>query len=250
MTEQYRLGLAHLLHKEYALAANAFGDVVKETPRDPQAWSHYGTALTHLGRAAEAELALSKAVALAPRNGEAWFHLGVARALREEWPDAASAYRHAVALEPGDLVAWHRLGVALAESGDEAGASTAFERALVLSRDVPASSPSSSEPAPELPRANDHAEVGGDREGAREAKSWLDLALSLLALGDQDEAVAAYERAFTLDPERAARSLFRPMLRLLTAVGEEGEAGTEAGAGPNGPSRPGAVRPPARPEVS
>jgi tetratricopeptide (TPR) repeat protein len=249
MTEEFRLGLAHLLRKEYDLAASAFGDVVKESPNDAQAWSHYGTALTHLGRASEAELALSRAVALAPRNGEAWFHLGVARALREEWPDAASAYRHAVALEPGDLVAWHRLGVALAESGDEAAASTAFERALVLSRDVPASTGSASEPKAKLPRADDHVEVGGEREGAREAKSWLDLALSLLALGDQDEAIAAYERAFTLDPERAARSLFRPMLRLLTAVGEEGSTDGAAGPGPSGPSRPEALRPPPRPEV-
>ena len=247
MTERFRLGLAHLLHKEYALAASAFGEVVRDSPNDPQAWSYYGTALTHLGRASEAELALSKAVALAPRNGEAWFHLGVARALREEWPDAASAYRQAVAIEPNDLIAWHRLGVALAESGEEAAASTAFERALVLSREVPASGAAGSEPARERPRASDHADLGGEREGAREAKSWLDLALSLLALGDQDEAIAAYERAFTLDPERAARSLFRPMLRLLTAVGEEG-ASEIAADGPSGPPRPEAVRPP-RPEV-
>jgi tetratricopeptide (TPR) repeat protein len=248
MTERFRLGLAHLLHKEYALAASAFGEVVRESPNDPQAWSYYGTALTHLGRASEAELALSKAVALAPRNGEAWFHLGVARALREEWPDAASAYRRAVAIEPNDLVAWHRLGVALAESGEEAAASTAFERALVLSREVPAAAGPDAEPARAGPRASDHADIGGEREGAREAKSWLDLALSLLSLGEQDEAIAAYERAFTLDPERAARSLFRPMLRLLTAVGEEGTADPAAG-GPIGPPRPEAVRPPPRPEV-
>ncbi|HTT17084.1 MAG TPA: tetratricopeptide repeat protein [Thermoplasmata archaeon] len=247
MTQQFRIGVQHLLHREFDRAANAFGEVVRENPTDGQAWSHYGLALTHLGRAAEAELALSRAVALAPRNGEAWFHLGVARGLRDEWPDAASAYRRAVALEPEDIVAWHRLGVALAEAGDEAAASTAFERALVLSRDEP---PSAEAKAPELPRADDHAAEGGEREGSREAKSWLDLALSLLALGDEDEAVAAYERAFTLDPERASRSLFRPMLRLLSAVGEEepSEAGA-APARPGGPERPEAVRPPPRPEV-
>jgi tetratricopeptide (TPR) repeat protein len=252
MSQQFRLGVQHLLHKEYDRAVTAFSDVVRESPNDAQAWSNYGLALTHLGRAAEAELALSRAVALAPRNGEAWFHLGVARALQDEWSDAASAYRRAVALEPDDLVAWHRLGVALAESGDETSASTAFERALVLSRDVGNAS-AAAKPA-EAPRADDHSDEAGDREGAREAKSWLDLALSLLALGDEEEAVAAYERAYTLDPERATRSLFRPMLRLLHAVGEEaGESAVgalvAATQSPAGPPRPGSVRPPPRPEV-
>ncbi len=251
MSQQFRVGVQHLRNREFDRAASAFGQVVREDPRDARAWSNYGLALTHLGRASEAELALSKAVELAPSNGEAWFHLGVARALRDEWPDAASAYRRAVALEPLDIVAWHRLGVALAEAGDEAGASVAFERALVLSRDVP--SAGAGRKSSEFPRADDHASEGGEREGAREAKSWLDLALSLLALGDEDEAVAAYERAFTLDPERATRSLFRPMLRLLTTVGDEDSAADPAEAEPaparpTGPPRPEAVRPP-RPEV-
>jgi len=253
MSRQYRLGVQLLQRKEYDRAATTLGEAVRDHPRDALAWSSYGLALTHLGKAAEAELALSKAVALAPRNGEAWFHLGVARALQDEWSDAASAYRRAVALEPTDLVAWHRLGVALAEAGDEPGAAVAFERALVLSRDLPSGGPPSAAAAPaqhEGPRADDHAQEGGEREGSREAKSWLDLALSLLALGDEEEAVAAYERAFTLDPERAARSLFRPMLRLMTAVGDEGApASAGTGEGPLGPPRPEAVRPPRRPEV-
>ncbi len=248
MSQQYRLGVQHLLKKEYDRAASAFGEVVREAPHDAQAWSSYGLALTHLGKAAEAELALSKAVALAPKNGEAWFHLGVARALREEWGDAASAYRRAVALEPNDLVAWHRLGVALAESGEEPAASVAFERALVLSRQLPL--PSAAGPPTSASRADDHSQEAGEREGAREAKSWLDLALSLLALGDEDEAVAAYERAYTLDPDRASHSLFRPMLRLLTAVGEESPEGAPGPLPPlEGPDRPEAVRPPPRPEV-
>jgi cytochrome c-type biogenesis protein CcmH/NrfG len=185
----------------------------------------------------EAEGALSRAVSLAPHNSEAWFHLGVARSLREEWGGAALAYRRTVALTPDDLVAWHRLGVALAESGDETGASTAFERALVLSRDMPNSDGSFSVTA----RANgdDHVDETGEREGTREAKSWLELALSLLTLGEEEEAIAAYDRAYTLDPDRASRSLFRPMLKLLTAV--EGAAGPE-------PPAP-AVELPGRPEA-
>jgi len=213
------LGIARYLRHQYEEAAASFREVLRADPGHAAAWSFYGMALAHLGRAADAEAALSKAVELAPQNGEAWFHLGVARGLREEWADAASAYRRAVAIAPNDVVAWHRLGVACAESGDESSASAAFERALVLSRDVP--SAETAPPPRPVSLLDDHVTEPGEREGGREAKSWLDLALSLLSLGDQEEAIAAYERAYTLDPARARASLFRPMLRLVTTVGSE-----------------------------
>ena len=259
MTQRFDLAVHYFLRRDYASAVAAFQDIVRDRPADTAAWAYFGISLAHLGRAAEAEDALSRAIALSPENSEAWFHLGVARSLRDEWASAAQAYRRAVALSPGDMVAWHRLGVALAESGDEPSASVAFERALVLSRETPASEPAEEVREPPLPVApslralpDDHIEETGEREGAREAKSWLDLALSLLSLGDEEEAVAAYERAYTLDPERARRSLFRPMLKLLTAVQEgSGTAEEIAGPLPNDPrSRPtGPRRPSDRPEV-
>jgi len=245
MHPRFDLGIHRFMSRQYEEAAGAFRDVLKADPEDAAAWSFYGMALAHLGRGADAEAALSRAVALAPQNGEAWFHLGVARSLREEWPEAASAYRRAVALAPEDVVAWHRLGVALAESGDETSASVAFERALVLSREVPTGA--AERPPPRPHRLDDHTEETGEREGAREAKSWLNLALSLLSLGDQEEAVAAYERAYTLDPARARASLFRPMLRLVTAVGEE--AAPDSAPLPGRPLRPDRVEPPSRPEI-
>jgi len=217
VSQSFDLGVHYFLRHEYSDAARSFRNVVREEPTHAAAWAYYGIALAHLGLAAEAEAALSRAVALAPQNPDAWFHLGVARSLREEWGSAANAYRHAVALTPGDMVAWHRLGVALAESGDETAASAAFERALVLSRELPSGEVLDETPAPGR-RADDHLAEAGEREGSREAKSWIDLALSLLSLGDMEEAVAAYERAYTLDPERSQRSLFRPMLHLVTAV--------------------------------
>jgi len=258
VTHRFDIAVHYFLRHDYANAAAAFRDVVRETPADGRAWAYLGIALAHLGQAVDAEGALSRAIALTPENAEAWFHLGVARSLRDEWVSAARAYQKAVALAPGDMVAWHRLGVALAESGDESAASVAFERALVLSREeatpsdtvpVPleASAPVPA-PSPVAPRPpiDDHLEATGEREGTREAKSWLDLALSLLSLGDEDEAIAAYERAYTLDPERARRSLFRPMLRLITAVQEGAEGPT-----PSDPRHPPELprRRPERPEV-
>ena len=232
MSQRFDLGVRYFLRRDYTAGAQVFRDVLREAPSNAAAWSYYGACLAHLGQSTQAESALARAVALAPQNPEAWFHLGVARALREEWTEAASAYRHAVALAPNDMVAWHRLGVALAESGDETAASAAFERALVLSREAPGGSAPAEEEASET--EDDHLIEAGERESAREAKSWLELALSLLSLGDEEEAVAAYERAYTLDPDRAQHSLFRPMLRLLTAV-QGGPEEIESPLAPPGP---------------
>lgn len=238
MSNHFDLATHYFLRREYALAAHEYREALGDDPTDARTWSFYGICLAHVGRASEAEAALARAISISPNNGETWFHLGVARSLREEWDEAASAYRRAVALEPDDLVAWHRLGVALAESGEETAASVAFERALVLSREV-ADEPRA-ERAPRPPPADDHTDEGGQKEGAREAKSWLELAMSLLSLGDEEEALAAFERAETLDPDRARRSLFPPMLKLLTAISDHpaAPAPSDGRPAPPRPQRP------------
>jgi Flp pilus assembly protein TadD len=237
LSQRFDIGVHYSLRGDHERAIRAFREVLLDDPQNPRAWSYLGISCAHLGRAVEAEDALSKAIALAPQNAEAWFHLGVARSLRGEWPEAASAYRHAVALLPEDLVAWHRLGVALAECGEEQSASAAFERALVLSRET--GEKPLEEPVPPEPE-DPHLAEAGEVETGREAQSWIDLALSLLSLGEEEEAMAAYERAFTLDPNRAAHSLFRPMLHLVTAA-----AGRPIDDGPTERERP---RPPRRPD--
>ncbi|HEV2167082.1 MAG TPA: tetratricopeptide repeat protein [Thermoplasmata archaeon] len=257
MTQQFDLGMHHFLREEWRQAVHAFQEVLREEPHDGRAWSYLGMSLAHLGQGPAAEAALSRAIAISPTDGESWFHLGVARSLRSEWSAAASAYRRAVALIPEDMVAWHRLGVALAECGERDASTAAFERALVLSRETGA-------PVPETPLttsgnpADHHLGEAGEREDSRELESWLNLALSLLSLGDEEEAVAAYERAYLIDPERAQRSLFRPMLRLLTVaegrpVEDEGPAmdSAVAAARPTPPTRrPRPDEPGPRPEVA
>ncbi|HYK93643.1 MAG TPA: tetratricopeptide repeat protein [Thermoplasmata archaeon] len=251
MSQRFDVGVHYFLKGEYARAVSAFQEVLRDEPVNARAWSYLGISSAHLGRAGEAERALSRSIELSPQNGEAWFHLGLARSLRSEWPEAASAYRHAVALQPEDMIAWHRLGVALAESGDEEAASVAFERALVLSRET--GTPPLEEPFRESPE-HGHLTEPVRPEGSREAQSWIDLALSLLSLGEEEEALAAYDRAVALDPDRASRSLFRPMLRLLTAAAGqpvEDERPEEAGPPPPPPRSPPRPRDgPSRPEIA
>ncbi len=241
---EYDIAVSYFLRGNFERAAAAFAALVRTTPADARCWSYLGMCYAHLDRGADAEQCLSKAIELGADDPQSWFHLGVARGMRAEWPRAVSAYRYAVALAPDDLVAWHRLGVALAESGDEPGSRAAFERSLVLSRETgeaPAEAPVDDE-APD-----DHLSEPAEPDAGREAASWLDLALSLLSLGEEDEAIAAYERAATLDPERARSSLFRPMLTLVASAARPGE---EADTGPHGDRRPGPGPTPPGPDRS
>lgn len=243
MTREFDVGLELFARKEYSRAAKAFEEVLLGDPHHARAWSYLGISLAHMGRAPEAEQALQRAIQIAPTNGECWFHLGVAQTLEADWPRAAETLRHAAALMPKDMAAWHRLGVALAEAGDIEGSTAAFERALILSRETGVVERT----VRHLRTPSDnHLSEPGEREGPKEAESWLSLALSLLTLGDVEEAVAAYERGYSVDPERARHSMFRPMLKLLSATAgvpnEElpGERAIE-----EGPGSP--IRPPQRP---
>ena len=235
---EFAVGRRLFVQKEFSRAVKAFHEALVSDPQNPRVWSYLGMSLAHSGRAVEAEQALQRAVAISPQNAEGWFHLGVARGLEAKWAEAAEAYRRAVAILPDDLAVWHRLGVALAEAGDEAGSAAAFERALILSRDDgDARRPERRVSGP----VDNHVVEPGERAGPKEVDSWLSLALSLLALGEVEEAVAAYEKGYSIDPERARRSLFRPMLVLLTAA-----AGSPTDPGPDGPvpDRPTSPTPP------
>src|SRR5512138_2142390 len=109
---------------------------------DPQALLLSGSIEMQLGRWAEAEKDLSRAVELDPKNARAWASLAQARIALRELPQAQAAYDKAVALAPADAFVKEvgdRLARASAKAAPVAGAAAALQ---------PASAPAAAGPAP------------------------------------------------------------------------------------------------------
>jgi hypothetical protein len=101
-------------------AADAWADLTRWFPNVAEAWNNLGRTLTSLGRYAEAERALARAVALKP--GASWAHhsLGVLYKSQRRWPDAEAALARAVQANPSDPTAKLELAHVYLAMGDYA----------------------------------------------------------------------------------------------------------------------------------
>jgi tetratricopeptide (TPR) repeat protein len=158
----YFLAVALRLNGELAAAAAAYADLLKIQPRDARALDEYGGVLFDLGRIAEAEEVIRRAIAAAPERASPYTNLGrihqadparaaEAVALHDQaiardsaladahnnrgvalyslgrFDDAVTSFRRAIALKPALADAHHNLGNALLTLGDMAAGWEAFE---------------------------------------------------------------------------------------------------------------------------
>jgi predicted O-linked N-acetylglucosamine transferase (SPINDLY family) len=193
-------------------------------PANVDAARLHGMLATHAG-SATAEAAWKRLLELAPQDAEAHFQLGNAAGDRG---DFAAAVRHldaARARMPRNAVLLNNLGLALEASGDLASAALRFADALTAdARAEPAVRPSL---ARVLFRAGDYAKAlpqldilaARDRRNA----SWQAArAVSLAALGRDEEALAAYRAALSLDPRAA--SIWHDLVRWLLSRARHADA--------------------------
>lgn len=85
-----------------------------------------------LGRNAEAEPLLLRALALAPRNSQVLNHLGGLNVALAKWADAEKHFEAAIDVDPGNEQALNNLGFALEQQGKLAQAEAMSRRALAL----------------------------------------------------------------------------------------------------------------------
>ena len=236
----YRLASA----QRFAEAAELFGALVEQRPRDPSAL--YGAALANfnLSRTADAEAIARRAVdaSLATtvetavsdvvkrqrqaRAAEALVLLAVVVAVRGDEGAALEAARQAVRLAPEHFDAQFTLGRALYGAGDFAGAARAFRVAVRLE---PESVPAAFFLATALERSGDaegalaaYRELVARRPGAHEGHMGLGVLLVKRGGAGVEEGMKALARALEINPDLYEARI--TLGRTLVARGRAAEA--------------------------
>ena len=129
---RFNRGLALLRNREYAKAAadleKIFADEHSSLRAD--AAYHLGIASDRLGRAADAEKWLDRALALDPRLDSALLYVGLLRERRGDLQGAGRAYLDYLEKYPKSAAALLRFGVAAQKSGRLDVAKTYLQRAI------------------------------------------------------------------------------------------------------------------------
>lgn len=187
-------------------ALRLFERAAAAAPGDPRAHAHKATCLAKLGRPQEAIEALDQALTalrrveseLRQRRGNLMTRVG-------RHAEAQHTLRRAVELEPANADAWYDLGVSLRESGMLADAAAAFRRAAELDPqgvDAWVNLASTYAAADRLADAEAALEQAAIRDPG-DVDVLFQLGLCRTGLGHFDDALEAYDRALVLDAEDA-----------------------------------------------
>jgi tetratricopeptide (TPR) repeat protein len=128
---------ARLLESDPALAAEQAAEILKAVPNQPLALLLLGVARRTGGDAPGALQVLQPLVAAHPQWALAHYELALALGRMERAADAQSALRRAVALKPDMADAWRALGDQLMTAGDAQGADAAYAQNIKASTKDP-----------------------------------------------------------------------------------------------------------------
>lgn len=142
--------------------------LTKRFPKHFFGFNLLGTALSGLGRSAEAIEAYQRAVKLEPRMADLHFNLGFALAAANRLEPASASYRKALQINPTFFEAWGNLGTLAQRRGHLDEAITAYRKALAIHED---------------------------------AQGLFNIATALRDSGRLEEAVSAYTRSLALGPD-------------------------------------------------
>ena len=184
-------------------------------PKSAQTWTAYGIALLELDRAAESSAALQRAVCLEPGTVDAWIALGNALRSQGLLDEAMAAFEEAARLRPRFAKIYTNIGNLASELGD-------FDRALASHRKAIGLSPNMVEALLNLGNTLNMARKYGKAAAtylealARDPNSVVALSGlggALSKLGQNEQALDAFERARRLRPDDANITLQSLLLR-------------------------------------
>ncbi len=171
-------------------AESLIGKAVQFSPDNPAYTNNLGTVLLALHRPQEACALFRRATELKPDYAEAHNNLGNALQKLGQWEDAVAAYRHVLAARPRYAEAHCNLGSALRKQGRLEDAQASYRRALECKPDY--------------------------------ATALSNLALVLHEQARYEAALPYYDKALALDPDHAEAHANRAVLLLLLGRFAEG----------------------------
>ena len=194
------LGLAEFQLGHLQEAADALSRAARLNPDLPDIDYNLGRVLQAQGRLEEAIAAYQKAVAKAPRDAGALINLATVLTELKRFEVAVPVYRRAVALASPSADLWHNLANALKVLDRYDEALVAYQHELALRHDNIEALSSLIYVLNKLDRPEEALSYSRKLVAAEPSVSdhHLNLANALAALGRDDEAIAAYDRAIAL----------------------------------------------------
>jgi tetratricopeptide (TPR) repeat protein len=172
-------------------------------PGDHHGLVQQGRVLADLGRLAEAEAVLRRAVAV--RDAAAEFNLGTVLDEQDRWDDAREHYERALAINPFHTRALNNLGAGLDRRGDTGAALRLFERALGIAPDAADLHVNYGTALTRARRFDDavRALTAAIALDPRDPNPHNNLGIAFASMGDLPRAQDAFARALAIDPRHA-----------------------------------------------
>jgi tetratricopeptide (TPR) repeat protein len=170
LEQAVQLGLSKHQSGDFAGAERIYGQILRQTPQQPDVLNLLGVCIQQQGRSGEAERWFDEAISQRPTQGafythrgmarlslgrtveavadlrvgvdldpspEAWNDLGNGLRAARDWHEAIAAYRGAIAARPGFAEAHFNLGLIQRETGDMAAAVDCFAQTVSIRPDFP-----------------------------------------------------------------------------------------------------------------
>jgi protein O-GlcNAc transferase len=195
----------------FAEAEGFIARAVKLNQGSDVSFYNYGIILKALDKPQRALEQFSNALRLNSKQAETWNYRGAIYNDLKQYEEAIRDFDQAISLNPGDAGAVANKGKSLIELNRSAEALTAYDKAVSLKPDLAEAWLGRGRALLDL-KGHDEAFAAYDRALSLKpdlAEAWLGRGRALLDLKRHDEAFAAYDRALSLRPDLAEAWLGR-----------------------------------------
>ncbi len=215
------LAMAAVAANQHQQAESLFLESLKYAPRRPDILVNFGNYLRRMGRPADAQMRLRKAVKLAPEFTVGWYNLGLLLHACYEMPETVRCANKVIELEPTHVGAWELLASAEQKRGNVEAAITACREGLTNSPQAPRLLYALAQLLRQDCQFSEAAETYREalERGYRDPELFLNLGESLEETGDVQASVSCLDSGISLFPDNA--NLHRARVHLAHSSGTE-----------------------------